>query len=150
MVALIDILKRVPIISSQIKIAETRVEIVFKDVEEMEAVRKEVEELLPEAKKRVLTISAEQLALMYDKNVTDYEPVGVQATSPYFSDDMELSQNLTLVTLLKQIKEQCIDFVVAANMCTIRHGFGSFLSPTHYQTTIYGTGLKFKKKVISN
>lgn len=107
--------------------------------------REEVYSKVPEARRRILTISPEQLASMQGKRIEDYEPIGMQVTSPE-TYDVEYSRDCALVNLFDAIRQDGIEYVVSVNFeTTTTTGMGTIRNPHGYRTSVYGTGMRLRE-----
>ncbi len=97
----------------------------------------------------LMTISVEEYAKLNGGNLTDYEAFLVQATSEVWFEGqggVEIAQKDALSRLISELESKGLDVAVNVRYQNNRTGWGTMLNPTTYEVTVYGTGLRLKKK----
>src|SRR3989344_6043112 len=138
MISLKQILKKVPILGWSIELTELEREI----EKEKQRTAEEIRYSTPEAKRRILTLTPEQYALMHGRRVSDYDVIGLMASSPddiYWRDGGEdYARSYAMVKLLGDMNAEGIETTVAAHYDTLTMGMGSMGNPHRYKFTVYG------------
>ena len=140
MVTLKDVLRYVPLARGEILRKERHEERQRRYREK----RNEVSSKANRVRNKVLTISPEQFASMQGRKIDDYEPVGVQTTSPE-TNDPEYSRDYALVNLSEVMDKGGIEYVVSVNFETTTSGMGTIINPNGYRTSVYGTGMRLRR-----
>jgi len=95
------------------------------------------------ARRKIMTISQEDYARNQGRKVTDYNLVGVSATSSECFH-LKTAEDSALAYLLDQSESEGIEAIVEVRKEILKTGFGSTLIPHTYEVVIYGTGMKLK------